>query len=141
MRRAVVGAVGVVLVLAGCATGAGGAPDDPVTGPDVAAELTIGLDETGDGTVVTWRLTCAPSGGDHPDPAAACAALEAAGGAAFAPLAPDAICTELYGGPQTATVTGTVDGEPVDARFSRINGCEISRWDALAPLLGSVGGV
>lgn len=156
------GALALALVLAGCATGSGGSPDDPVTAPvssgspsatdpepiaptpsgDVAADLTIGLDETGGGTVVTTTLTCAPVGGDHPDAAAACAALEAAGGAeAFAPLPPDVMCTEQYGGPQTATVTGTVDGERVDADFSRINGCEIDRWNALAPLLGSAGGV
>ncbi|HRA50193.1 SSI family serine proteinase inhibitor [Actinotalea sp.] len=155
-------ALALALMLAGCATGSGGSPDDPVTAPDatsspsgtdpeptapapsgdVAADLTIGLDETGGGTVVTTTLSCAPVGGDHPDANAACAALEAAGGAeAFAPLPPDATCTEQYGGPQTATVTGTVDGERVDADFSRINGCEIARWDALAPLLGSAGGV
>jgi hypothetical protein len=30
---------------------------------------------------------------------------------------------------------GTVDGEPVDARLSRVNGCEIERWQALVALL------
>ena len=27
-----------------------------------------------------------------------------------------------------------------EVRFDRTNGCEIARWDALAPLLGSAGG-
>ncbi len=31
------------------------------------------------------------------------------------------------------------DGTPVSGAFARTNGCEISRWDALAPLLGSGG--
>lgn len=41
----------------------------------------------------------------------------------------DRICTEQYGGPQVATITGTIDGEAVDAEVSRVNGCEISTWD------------
>lgn len=87
-------------------------------------------------------LECDPAGGDHPDPSAACAALAAAsegGRDPFAPTPADAVCTQLYGGPQTATVTGTWRGAPVDARFDRTNGCEISRWDALEALLGRGG--
>ncbi|HMO11960.1 MAG TPA: SSI family serine proteinase inhibitor [Actinotalea sp.] len=107
----------------------------------VAADLTVSLDSTGSGTSETWTLTCEPAGGDHPDPDAACAALAAAGGApAFDPVPRDTAGTEIWGGPQVATVEGTVDGVRVSADFSRTNGCEISRWDALADLLGSPGG-
>ncbi len=107
-----------------------------------AASLTITLDETGTGRTSTTTLTCSPAGGTHPDPTAACAAVVAAGGVpAFAPLPRTAVCTEIYGGPQRASVVGTVDGVPVDARFSRVNGCEIARWDRLAVVLGSTGGV
>ncbi|HWS58264.1 MAG TPA: SSI family serine proteinase inhibitor, partial [Actinotalea sp.] len=115
---------------------------EPSPSGTVAAELVVALDETGGGQVVTTTVTCAPAGGDHPDPQAACAALEQPGAIeAFAPVPPDVACTEIYGGPQTATVVGTVDGEQVDASLSRVNGCEIARWDALAPLLGTAGGV
>ncbi|WP_258724457.1 SSI family serine proteinase inhibitor [Cellulomonas sp. NS3] len=107
----------------------------------VGASLTIVLDETGSGDVRTMTLTCDPVGGDHPDPAAACAALAAAGPGAFDPPPGDALCTQLFGGPQVAVVEGTVAGTAVNARFSRTDGCEIGRWDALAPLLGSTGGV
>lgn len=115
---------------------------EPTSSPTgLPASLTIELDETGGGAVSTWTLTCGPAGGDHPDPAAACAALEAAGGAAaFEPIPRDVACTEIWGGPQTAHVEGTVGGVPVTADFARSNGCEIARWDALAPLLGSPGG-
>jgi hypothetical protein len=41
----------------------------------------------------------------------------------------------VYGGPQVAEVRGTWDGVDVDARFQRTDGCEIARWDRLAPLL------
>ena len=58
----------------------------------------------------------------------------------FAPVPSDQACTEIYGGPQTARVTGTFRGEPVDAEFDRTNGCEISRWDAYVDLLVERGG-
>lgn len=84
-----------------------------------------------------WTLTCSPAGGDHPDPEAACAALADAGADVFAPVPADRPCTMIYGGPETATVTGHIEQTPVDAEFNRVNGCEIDRWERLAPLLGS----
>ena len=47
----------------------------------------------------------------------------------------DRVCTQIYGGPETARVTGTIDGEPVDRRFTRTNGCEIADFTAAAGLL------
>jgi hypothetical protein len=41
----------------------------------------------------------------------------------------------IYGGPEEATVVGVVNGEEVDAAFSRSNGCELDRWDRMATLL------
>lgn len=141
------GALMTVLLLVGCAsTGADPGVDPGVDpggepgGDQPATRLTIVLDEAGDGAIQTFTLTCDPVGGDHPDAVAACAALDAGGIDAFAPTPRDSVCTEQWGGPQVATVDGTVDGEPVSATFTRANGCEISRWDALAPLLGSTGG-
>lgn len=118
-------------------------PAEPTTpadsGPPVPARLSGRVDD-GAGNVVTTTLTCEPVGGDHPDAAGACAGIAAAGGAAaFAPADPSLACTEIYGGPQTATVTGTVNGAAVDASFSRANGCEIARWEALVALLGEAG--
>lgn len=87
---------------------------------------------------IKWHLQCGPPGGDHPKAAEACAALDAAavkGGDPFAPVPKDQMCTFIYGGPQTATVEGTWNLNKVSASFSRSNGCEIARWDALGPLL------
>lgn len=129
-------------VLAPTATPTG--PPEPTGSgtPDaIPARLTITLDETGSGSPIEMTLTCSPTGGDHPDPEAACAVLAVVGAKAFAPPAKDEMCTEQYGGPQVATVVGTVDGTTVRARFSRTNGCEIGRWDTLAAVLGSSGGV
>jgi hypothetical protein len=50
------------------------------------------------------------------------------------PLPPDLMCTQIYGGPEEAEITGTLDGEQVQASVSRQNGCEIDRWDRLAGL-------
>src|SRR5688572_17055799 len=57
----------------------------------------------------------------------------------FEPTPADVACTEIYGGPGTARVTGQLEGRPIDVRFSRNNGCEIARWDALEWLLGVSG--
>jgi hypothetical protein len=73
------------------------------------------------------------------DPVAACEALAAGVEALQAPTG-DAACTMIFGGSQTAVVSGTVAGEPVSADLSRSDGCEIDRWDALVPLLPAVGG-
>ena len=58
---------------------------------------------------------------------------------AFEPTPGNVACTQQYGGPQTATVEGTLRGDPVSAEFSRVNGCEIARWRDAAPLLDAAG--
>lgn len=88
----------------------------------------------------TFALTCDPIGGDHPDPEAACRRLDTLD-RPLAPVPAGAMCTEIFGGPQTATVSGTLHGDPVEASFSRENGCEIARWDDHVPLLVVRGGV
>ncbi|MGW4437953.1 SSI family serine proteinase inhibitor [Streptomyces sp. NPDC004596] len=90
----------------------------------------------------TYELSCHPTAGDHPDAAGACRALDANtqwGRDTFAPVAPDSVCTMIYGGPATARVTGTWAGRPVDAAYDRGNGCEIARWDRMVPLLPGLG--
>jgi hypothetical protein len=101
--------------------------------------VTISVDD-GSGNATTTKLTCGPAGGDHPKPDDACAALAAAWPSAFEPAPKDMMCTEIYGGPETATVSGTIDGKPVNAQFKRTNGCEIHRWDQVQGLLGAGGG-
>jgi subtilisin inhibitor-like len=79
-------------------------------------------------------LTCDPPGGTHPDAAAACAAL-AENEDALKPVPGHSLCTQQYGGPEEAEVTGTFGGQRVEAAFTKRNGCEIDRWERLDPLL------
>ncbi len=117
----------LLLLLTGCSGG-----DDTVAA-DPATELQVALVATAGAAPQTWTLTCEPPGGDHPDPAAACADL-AREAMPFAPLSGD-VCTEIYGGPQTAVVRGTYKGTPVQLELSRSDGCRIAQWDRLGAVL------
>lgn len=97
-------------------------------------DLTVVVDD-GAGAKTKWRLTCDPPGGDHPDPDAACTILAAHGDLALPPKRKDVACTQVYGGPETASVNGTWRGRRVISTFSRTDGCEISRWDLMQGLL------
>ncbi|HEX9230022.1 MAG TPA: serine protease inhibitor [Arthrobacter sp.] len=108
-------------------------------------DLTVRLTETPDGPEHVFRL--AVSGGvpteecTLPDSTAALAAVERHGEDIFFPKpGPPKMCTQQYGGPQVALVTGWFLGRDVHSTFSRTDGCEIARWRAMAPLLGGVAG-
>ncbi len=132
-------AVALASALAGCGGDDGEATvvtTTPAASPDQPqTSLTIAVTYGEAAQPAEWTLTCDPSGGTHPDPAAACAALAQVDPQILEPVAADQTCTQVYGGPEAATVRGTWQGEPVDALFSRQNGCEIARWDAVADLL------
>ena len=101
------------------------------------ANLTITVWPNGrDHAARVSTLRCGPTGGTLVGRAAACRRLSAAAGNPFAPTPPDTICSEIFGGPQEALVRGSFRGHKVWARFSRRDGCAISRWDRLAFLFG-----
>lgn len=119
----------------------------PVTsGPGQGnAELAIMVKPSETGTPENFTLVCkdgVPAAeSQHPDAAAACLALK--NNAALlspAPRPTDQACTMQYGGPQEATVTGVVDGRPVETTFTLRNGCEIAEWNAAKDVIGSTGG-
>jgi len=121
---------GAMLTLVACAdTGTTQAQQQE---PSTRLKVTFRAD---DGAAALVReLTCDPPGGDHPDPQRACQALADVPDP-FAPPPKGMICTEIYGGPERATVEGTWRGKSVRAEFSRTNGCEIARWDRLRAVL------
>jgi hypothetical protein len=101
--------------------------------PAAAAALTalsIVFSAGDGGAAKHWTLRCAPAGGTLPQAVQACRRLAALDDP-FAPIPKDAACTQVYGGPQAARVTGTFRGRSVWARFARRNGCEIARWRRL----------
>ena len=47
----------------------------------------------------------------------------------------DRVCTQIYGGPQTARITGTFGAQDVARDLKRTNGCEIEDWKQADALL------
>jgi Subtilisin inhibitor-like len=102
------------------------------------ADLTVTYNASSSAKPAVWTLRCDPTGGNHPHAATACTSLAtaAAKGNPFAPTPHGQMCSMIFGGPETATVKGSYDGRSVNASFSRKNGCEVARWNKLAPILG-----
>jgi hypothetical protein len=133
----------IVIALVGLALVAGCGDDDeqaaatsPSGGGGSLAELTVTVDKDGDGggAAKSADVACDAAGDSQ-----ACAAVDGMKADTFEPVPADVACTQQYGGPETATVKGTLRGETIDARFTRTNGCEISRWNAAADLLEAAG--
>jgi hypothetical protein len=97
--------------------------------------ITFWPDELTPATFERWTLRCAPPSGTLPTRKRACAKLSSLPTSAFARVAEDTICTQVYGGPQKAVVKGTVVGHRVWASFRRRDGCEIARWARFSPWL------
>ncbi|MEF3114522.1 SSI family serine proteinase inhibitor [Streptomyces chrestomyceticus] len=104
--------------------------------------LTITVSDSGKAaTNGTYELYCHPARGTHTDARGACDKLDSLsrwGKDLFAGVPKGSKCTMQYGGPATAHITGTWAGRPVNAQFSRTDGCEISRWNRFVPVLPSV---
>jgi hypothetical protein len=147
LRPSRLGGIGVLLLLtAGCAGASEGGGPAAAGSPTEGAAGTSGADndvvvrvDEGDGSEpVTWTLTCGGTPeGTHPSAEEACAHL-ATLDEPFAPLPDDQLCTQQYGGPQSAHVAGTWGGRRVDLELTRVDGCRISQWDSLVPLLPAV---
>jgi hypothetical protein len=76
----------------------------------------------------TYTLKCAPVGGTLPRRAAACTKLMNLR-SPFATPSKGMACTQIYGGPQEARVTGLFRGQLIRATFGRKDGCQIARWN------------
>ena len=111
---------------------------DPAAGGGIAQadnDLQVEYDRADGTEPESWTLTCVGfAEGSHPDPEAACEQLKAMA-EPFAPLPADAVCTEQFGGPQTARILGRWNGEPVDLELSLTDGCRIEQWHHLSVLV------
>ncbi|MFJ4171338.1 serine protease inhibitor [Paenarthrobacter sp. NPDC089714] len=116
----------------------------PATPGQGNAELSITFLASPEATPQNYTLVCAggvpAAESKHPTAAAACEALKTYPTLLTAPVPADQNCTMQFGGPETATVTGSVDGTEVNRKFSRTDGCQIAQWDAASVLLGASGG-
>jgi Subtilisin inhibitor-like len=106
------------------------------------ASLTITYwpDEQAPETYQRWTLRCNPVGGTLPNRVRACTRLSRLPLSSFAQVPKDAICTQIYGGPQKAVVKGTIGTVRIWSSFRRRNGCEIERWNRFSPWLFPSGG-
>ena len=115
----------VALAVAGC----GGDDDAPAAAASTsgATKLTV-TEYDGERVVRTTELACGPDD-------TVCAEVVAL----LPRLRPDPgeVCTQIYGGPENITVTGLVEGDPVTAVVTRVNGCEIARYDLLTKALAA----
>ena len=82
-----------------------------------------------------WSLRCNPAAGTLPRRATACERLGQLS-APFRSVDKNMACTEIYGGPQQAVVSGTFRGNRLWVVLKASNGCEIARWNKLRFLVG-----
>lgn len=127
---------GLLLVLTASAASAGTAGAAHAVGLPRSASggrLTVRYDDGG-GHVRTYRLDCDRRSAEGADRSAGCRRLAEIGGPEPA-VAPGEACSMIYGGPQTAEVSGMWNGHPVHERYRRTNGCEVNRWSRMLPAL------
>ncbi len=124
------------LALAGCG-------DASAPSPKAAVDLSITASD-GHGTTRHARLRCEAerqraSGFGVSDAGALCRDAERL--ERFLVRAPDPrrACTQIYGGPETARISGTINGSDVDRRLARTDGCRIADWERAAPLIPAIG--
>ena len=134
MRRAVFAAVIAAIAAFGCGS-ASSAPSESTAAP-AATSLSISFWPEGrdKGVLRRWTLRCGPVGGTHTRRAAACTRLAALSKPFAVPRQPE-ICTQEYGGPAQAVVTGKHRGQEVWIQLSLSDGCKISRFKKLEFLI------
>ena len=119
------------------ATGCMSRGDSKDSGSNATADLQISVSIRGsEAPTKAWTLQC-PPGGTLPDAEAACSKLGQIEDP-FAPVPKGTACTQIYGGPEIADVSGTFNGKQVDTQFSRGNGCELERWKRVGFLFPGV---
>lgn len=114
------------------------APASAGTLEEKAAALSIVYRSSAEAQQVTWQLNCPARTGNHPDPRGACERLESLSGDPFAPVPKGTLCLTIYGGPQTASISGNFGNMRVAASFRLVDSCEIARWKKLVPVLPDI---
>lgn len=88
-----------------------------------------------------FTLSCDPGGqhaGTHPNAEQACSFLLESPLWLQAESSEPAMCTMIYGGPETMLIEGVINGKEINILLSKGNGCEISEWESWSPALPPV---
>ena len=110
--------------------GCGG--DDESTAPQSSStELDVSLDVDGPGGEPPREASLSCPDTDS----AACDAVAGLPRDPAAPVPPQTACTEIFGGPEVVTLSGTLRGESIDASLTRADGCQIERFNRFTRLL------
>ena len=104
--------------------------ETPAAAPS-GTDLTVRVDQDGP------KGAAEPSSARVRCPGKHCAATHGLEPRDFAPTPRNVACSMIYGGPETATVKGTLRGTRIDAHFSRTDGCQTSRWRKVQRLLAA----
>lgn len=119
--------------------GIGGGEPPLGGGPYAVATLTVDIEHPDEDTI-SYQLACfgdtatiIPADTPGVDAARACTALARLEVEDYLVDGPpsDQACTEQYGGPDVAQITGRVNDRPVDIEIDRTDGCGIDNWDVL----------
>jgi hypothetical protein len=140
-RLAAAGVAIAGLALTACgsvaAPSAGGSGSGGTTAPATAAppqgSLSITVLNGPNKKIQHWTLQCDPAGGTHPDPARACAALEAIKNP-FGHVRTGQECPMILASSRRATFVGTWFGAKVD-RTIVDGGCDLANWSKIGQVV------
>ncbi len=133
-------------LLVGLGLSACSGADQQVAGrpADADVRLTVRFDPGADAAQRSEMLACTAEGArasgalSGRGAARLCAHARQIGGFLASEPERDRVCAAIYGGPQTARITGTIGERRVDRAFERTDGCQIAGWDEAVPLLPAV---
>jgi hypothetical protein len=125
----------LLAAVVGCGVGAA-APNAEATPADL--KITVWPEGRDEGSSKTYTLECVPARGSLPKAASACTRLLKLS-KPFTPVPQGSVCTEQYGGPQQALVTGEYKGRSVWVIFSATDGCQIARSKRVSFILPGFG--
>jgi hypothetical protein len=133
MRWAPITAV-AFLAAVGCGSASSAPAESAAAEPVTSLAISFWDEGRDQGEPKRWTLRCGPVGGTHTRRASACTRLGSLQ-RPFAPPQKDLLCTQIFGGPQQALITGKHRGQRVWAQLSLTDGCQIARFQKLAFLV------
>jgi hypothetical protein len=129
MRWAVIAAV-IAAAGLGCGSASSASGEDTADEPNTELTISYWAEGRDEGGVKRWTLRCDPVGGTHTRRGSACSRLYGMQ-RPFAPQKDVQFCTQIYGGPDQAVISGEHRGNRVWVLLSLSDGCKIARFKQL----------